>query len=210
MMWSLLPRNYKLAATLTAKDKRAIEEPIDLTHDSSPVQKLRPRSEVIIYNDKGILGIKKKDYLLLPGGGIAHGETPEGSAIRESLEEANAILKNLTKVRVVRSIYHWDNIISKGWDGEETHFFIALYGGDAKMTHPDRENFKLLSYDECISFLKDLMEDPRGAWAHENNGVREYYISALKNAVKDDSHLLMHLRKYASINARNKYKIITQ
>ncbi len=171
------------------------EEPSQLLHSHSPAQLLRPRSEVIVYSKDGILGIKKKTYLLLPGGGIADGETPEGSVIREAMEEASAILKNVEAVDVVSTTYDKDNIISEGWDGEKTHFFFALYGGDAKTSHPDNEKFRFIPFIECIGFLKDLLKDPTQQWASANNKTRLRYIMKAKEmATKPLSFIL---RKYA-------------
>lgn len=171
------------------------EEPQRIDHKSSPSQQLRPRSEIIIYNKDGILGIRKNGYLLMPGGGIPDGETPENSAVREALEEADAIVKNMDKRDVIETIFDPDNIISPGWDGERTHFFTALYGGEAKMNHPDKEAFKFIPFDEAIAFLDDLISDPEQSWARQNNVARRTAIMAAGDAVTNPEAL--NFKKYA-------------
>lgn len=160
------------------------EEPSRITHSHGPVQSLRPRAEVVIYSPDGILAIKKNGYLLMPGGGIADGETPESTVVRETMEEADAIVKNMEKLSVVDTVFDKDNIISEGWDGECTHFFTGLYGGEAKTNHPDKENYKFISYDDAIAFLKSLIGDPAQAWAKQNNTVRLGAIVSAKKKVK--------------------------
>ncbi len=64
-------------------------------------KKLRVRVAALIQNEKGeILLIrqkkKKKDYWLLPGGGIEFGETAEQALERELKEELNIELSNQT------------------------------------------------------------------------------------------------------------------
>lgn len=172
------------------------EEPSQTLHKYSPSDILRPRSEVIIYDKDGVLGIKKHDYILFPGGGIADGETPVGSVIREAMEEASAILKNIEEVDVVQTTYDKDNIISEGWDGETTHFFLALYGGDAKTNHPDKEDFKFIPFDECAAFIRTLLDDPKQMWAAENNRTRLRYVTQAKELVGNPITFI--LRKYAA------------
>lgn len=171
------------------------EEPTQREHPSSPAQSLRPRSEAIIYDKSGVLAIKKPGYLLMPGGGIPDGETPEASVVREALEEADAIIKNVDKLDVIETVYDLDNIISEGWDGERTHFFTAIYGGSGRMNHPDREGFKFIPYDEAIDFLQELIDDPKQSWAKANNIVRQTAIIKARDLVSDPA--ILAFKKYA-------------
>ena len=179
------------------------EEPQRIDHESSPYQQMRPRSEIIIYNEDGILGIKKDDYLLMPGGGIPDGETPENSAVREALEEADAIVKNMEKYDVIESIFDPDNIISPGWDGERTHFFMALYGGEGRMNHPDKEAFKFIPFNEAIAFLNDLIKDPKQEWALQNNITRRAAIMKARAAASNPAAL--KFKKYAAFMRKYKH-----
>ena len=50
-------------------------EPVPVRHASSPKSSVRPRSEVICFNESGVLCIDKGDYILFPGGGVDAGDT---------------------------------------------------------------------------------------------------------------------------------------
>ena len=173
------------------------EEPSQETHSHSPSDKLRPRAEVIIYDKRGVYGINKRTYLLFPGGGIADGETAEATVVREAIEEADAIVKNLEPLSVISTVFDKDNIISEGWDGEKTHFYLGLYGGPANTKHSDRESFHIIPYEHAIKMLQRLIDDPRQAWAKQNNTVR---LDAVKKASKmaKDAHTFL-LKKYAAL-----------
>jgi ADP-ribose pyrophosphatase YjhB (NUDIX family) len=123
-----------------------------------------------------VFAIDKGDYILFPGGGIDDGEQPRDAAIRETLEESNRHVVNVTNAGVVESVWpedsgndFWD---SSEFDGERTYFFIGLDTGDAGISHADAEKFKLISFDDLKSKLKKLIEDESQAWAKRNNEER--------------------------------------
>lgn len=166
-------------------------EPLPEEHPASPKQKLRSRAEVIIYNKDGVYAIKKDGYLLLPGGGIPEGQRPDEAAIVEALEEADRLCHNIEERGTVSTVYNKKYMKYKDWDGEVTHFFIALDGGSGGMNHIDREQFDVMPFNEAISYLEQLINDPKSEWAQHNNYTRATIIrEAAKKATEDNSGLL--------------------
>jgi len=198
-------RTEKIACYI-CKTAGEINEPTPEEHASAPEQKLRPRAEVIIYNKDGIWGIKKDGYLLLPGGGIPEGEKPQEAAVREALEEADRVCFNIEARDTASAIYDPDVFKFREWDGEKTYFFMAVDGGPGEMRHKDKEDFKVIPYDEALSYLNDLCNDKKQEWALNNNKRRIQIIKdARRNArIKDG----LTPRKYASINMDNVYEKI--
>jgi 8-oxo-dGTP pyrophosphatase MutT (NUDIX family) len=138
----------------------------------------RIRSEVVIRcKDGGIVGIYKPDYILFPGGGIDKGENPEIAVAREAAEEADINIVNIKPHGRCTAVWSPDNILVDGFLGEITHFFTAVNGGPINMNHKDKEKFKVLDKDEVIGFLKELIEDPKQAWAKSNNQKRIELLS---------------------------------
>jgi HAD superfamily hydrolase (TIGR01662 family) len=167
------------------------------TKQAAKAAKLRTRSEVVIYDDKGILGIKKDGYLLMPGGGIDDGETPEGAVYREAVEEADRKLLNLASAGVVEAVWPKGKELVDGYDGERTHFFRALDGGELGTTHDDNEGFKRIGFAEAKKFLESLIDDDAQAWAREANARRlECIVAAEKNAEEGNTEPV----KLAAVN----------
>lgn len=155
-------------------------EPQAQEHDSAPVQKLRPRAEVVIVGpDKNsILAIDKGTYLLLPGGGVADGEAPIGAAIRETLEEASRSLLHVVPCETVESIWPDDFAgAAEGFDGERSYFFTAIDGGDAGVKHADNEKFDFIPVETILRRLDELIIDDEQQWAKRNNEARRDAIS---------------------------------
>lgn len=166
-------------------------EPHPEDHPSSPEQKLRPRAEVILYTEDGVWGIKNPKYLLLPGGGIPEGQRPDEAAIVEALEEADRLCHNLEERSIVSTIYDKKYMSYKDWDGEVTHFFIALDGGPGGMNHKDREKFTVIPFEDAMSYLSDMMNKSENEWAHENNQTRMRIIQeAQRRAKMEDNGLI--------------------
>ncbi len=147
-----------------------------------PSEKLRSRSEVVIYNEQGIVGIKKDGYLLMPGGGIDPGETPEFGAYRESIEEADRKLLHLRPMGCVEAVWPEGKKLVDGFDGERSYLFIALDGGELGTEHADNESFDVIPFDEAISFLDKLIGDPEQAWAKQVNQLRRECIEEASKA----------------------------
>lgn len=154
------------------KGAGVVNEPTPEEHPSAPDKKLRPRAEVVIYNNEGVLAIKKDGYMLYPGGGIADGEKPDETAIREVMEEADRICHNLEKREVVSCVYDPAVMQFGEWDGEQTHFFIAMDGGESKMNHEDREDFAFIPFGEAREYLYQLISSEKQVWAIANNTTR--------------------------------------
>lgn len=147
--------------------------------------RLRPRVEVIIYNDRGIVAIKKATYLLCPGGGIDEGETPVMAVIRESIEEADRKLLDLEPMGEVEAVWPKDNILVDGFDGEHSHFFLARDGGNLGTEHDDNEPFKTIPFSEVDSFLEGLMDDEKQAWASGANRKRMQCLVAARQQAEE-------------------------
>lgn len=195
---------FKVAGTLN--------EPTPVVHASSPSQQLRSRSEVIMYNEDGVYGIFHnismsrssqkvidanpndqyiyKGYLLFPGGGIDDGETPIACAIRECHEEADRNPINIDAKTVVETIYDDDRIITKGWHGEKSHFFLALDGGESHFNHKDKEDFKVIPFDDAIWYLNQLINSKEELWAKKNNLVRKELVKEAKRLSNTKKNLM--------------------
>ena len=152
---------------------------------SAAKEKLRSRSEVVIYDDKGILGIKKDGYLLMPGGGVDDGETPEATCYREAVEEADRKLLHLTPAGVVEAVWPEGMELVDGFDGERTYLFRALDGGELGTEHDDNEGFKIISFADAKKFLESLIDNDDHAWAREANTSRLQCIVAAENNAEE-------------------------
>lgn len=148
---------------------------------------LRQRAEAVVTNDKGVLAIKKPGYLLLPGGGLNEGETPELAVIREALEEAGHALHDVEEAEKTRNLFNPENILSPGFDGQETQFFTADGSEDVGSDHEDKEDFQYIPFDEAIEHLVECMSDEANDWDQKNNAVRLDLIVSAKHA-DDDLH----------------------
>jgi 8-oxo-dGTP pyrophosphatase MutT (NUDIX family)/predicted double-glycine peptidase len=148
--------------------------------------KLRSRSEVCIYSDKGVLAIKKDGYLLMPGGGIDDGETPELAVAREAIEEADRKILHVKAMGVSECIWPDDVKQVKGFDGSRTYHFMALDGGRIGTEHEDNERFDWIDFWKAQQFLLDecmTREDQTSAKAQ--NEIRLQCIAEAKAAVAD-------------------------
>jgi histidinol phosphatase-like enzyme/8-oxo-dGTP pyrophosphatase MutT (NUDIX family) len=150
-------------------------EPKRQTHGSAPKQQLRPRAEIIVFDDYGCYAIDKDDYVLFPGGGVDDGEPADFAAHREAIEEADLHPLNVEARGVVETM--WPRGVSKfqddsDFDGERTYFFTGIDGGRLGTKHPDREHFTVLQFDELEARLAALIRDPEQAWAKRNNETR--------------------------------------
>lgn len=180
------------AAKEVAKD-HLTEDPQYYAKQAAELPKLRSRAEAIVYSKDGILAIKKDTYLLMPGGGIDDGETPEQAVCREALEEADRKLVNLQKHESIDTLH--TQPIMEGYDGERSTFFIAADGGEAGVKHEDKEDFAFIPFSEAKSFLRELIDNPQQAWAADNNRSR---LAAVEKAetLKDEP-----IRKLADVPA---------
>lgn len=82
---------------------------------------LRNRGSVILVENKKVALIKRtrnnSTYYVFPGGGIEKGETPEGAAVRESLEELGV------------HICIEDSFDQVQYDGTQYYFLGSIIGG---------------------------------------------------------------------------------
>jgi len=171
----------------------AEREPVVDNHESAPADKMRPRSELVLFTREGVYAIDKGDYILFPGGGVDDGEQPRDAAIRETLEEANRHPINITASGVVEAVWptdsgnsFWD---SSDFDGERTYFFSGLDAGEAGVTHADQEPFAVIPFDELTKRLDELIADPAQAWAKRNNQERKRLVTDARRAVKFKSNM---------------------
>jgi len=174
----------------TAGEER---EPLVDHHDSAPENKLRPRSEMILFNTGGVYAIDKGDYLLFPGGGVDDGEQPRDAAIRETIEESNRHPINVYNAGTVEAVWpkdsgneFWDN---SDFDGERTYFFFGVDAGEAGITHDDQEDFELMPFDKVLSRLKELIDREDQGWAKRNNEERRQLVANAKRLAKVKSSL---------------------
>lgn len=152
---------------------------------SAKEPKLRSRSEVVIFTPNGVLGIKKGTYLLMPGGGIDDGETPEAAAYREAIEEADRKLLHLQPMGCVEAIWPADNKLVEGYDGERSYFFLAMDGGTLGTTHDDNEPFEAIGFSEAEKFLQGLIDDDTQAWARDANLARMRCLVAARQQAEE-------------------------
>lgn len=144
-------------------------------HQSSPDQAMRPRSEIILFDQAGVWCQDKGDYILFPGGGVDDGEQPRDAAIRETIEESNHHPVNVEPHGVVEAVWpkgqndFWD---TSDFDGERTYFFLGLDAGEAGITHSDLEDFEHCSFGQIEERLRELIDNPDQAWARRNNQER--------------------------------------
>lgn len=186
-------RRQVLESLLQQKTAGAEREPVVDHHDSEPTQSLRPRSEVILFNKDGVYAIDKGDYLLMPGGGIDDGEQARDSAIRETLEECGHQPINLSPAGTVEAVWPEDSG-NDFWDdsefaGERTYFFRAVDSGESGGSHPDREEFTVIDFDQAIARLDELIEDPEQSWAKRNNEERRRIVAEAKQLARAEENL---------------------
>lgn len=177
------------------QEKRAGEErePEVDDHVSAPVQKMRPRSELVLFNRRGCYCIDHGDYLMFPGGGIDDGEQPRDAAIRETIEESGRHPINVDPAGTVEAVWpkesgndFWDD---SDFDGERTYFFIGVDSGDSGVDHPDMENFSVMGFDKLISRLEELIDREDQAWAKRNNEERLGIVRRAKRLVRTEDGL---------------------
>lgn len=154
------------------------------TKAAAEAPKLRSRSEVCIYSEKGILGIKKDGYLLMPGGGIDDGETPELAVAREAIEEADRKVLHLKAMGTSEVIWPEDVQQVKGFDGSRTYHFMALDGGKIGTKHEDNETFVWIDFEEAMKFIGECMQRDDQKSAKAQNEIRCQSIAEALTAVK--------------------------
>lgn len=91
-----------------------------VTHDNgvivAPLLTLKGRTHIMLLEQwRAAMNVT---VLELPGGGMADGETPEETAVREVREEAGLEVKKLIKVGTV--------LPAPGWEVETQYHFLAL------------------------------------------------------------------------------------
>lgn len=157
-------------------------------------QTLRRRAEVIVTYGGTVLCRRKPGYLLLPGGGVDKGESPEQAAIRETLEEAGARLADMSDESDHPKIRSWPpkgHPISKGSDGIETYFFTAEWAGDWEGDHPDREDFGWLPLRDAVNYQAKCLGDPENEWAIGMNSLKlQLLAKAMEDALDGDGWVI--------------------
>ena len=152
-------------------------EPKPATHSSAPKEQLRPRAEIIVFNEDGCYGIDKETYILFPGGGIDDGEPADFAAHREAIEEADLHPLNVEARGVVETMWpRGDDAMDfqrgSPFDGERTYFFTGIDGDRLGTMHPDREDFAVIPFEDLLDRLTTLINDDSQAWAKKNNETR--------------------------------------
>lgn len=165
-----VPEQSRLVSPVWAGGNDAPERKVAAVKDSDLT--LRHRAEAIVTNDKGVLAIKKDGYLLLPGGGLNEGESAEEAVCREAIEEADRSLIDPVKVDSTKNLFDPSNILSKGFEGQETEFFTATASDKLGSEHEDNEDFEFIPFDEAIEHLLQCMSDEDNSWDLANNSVR--------------------------------------
>lgn len=172
--------------------------PLTKTAAETQPRRYRPRSEVVIFNEKGVLCRDMGTYILFPGGGIDDGETPLMAAQREASEEAARKILNVEARDVAEAIWPEKHpMYGSGYDGERTYFFVALDGGVTGGSHPDQESFQFISFDRIRKRLTTLIAQAGEAWARRNNRVRRRLVWEAKR-LSSLRHLLRG-RKMAGV-----------
>jgi 8-oxo-dGTP pyrophosphatase MutT (NUDIX family) len=174
---------------------KTYSDAIKIAAELTTLPKLRPRSEVIVYNDEGCYAIDKGDYILFPGGGIDDGETPEQAVQREAIEEADIKLANLKPCAYGEAKHD----LMEGFSGERSYFFLAKDGGRVNTSHEDREEFKSLPFDTLKSRLKELIDSSDQAWAKGQNEIR---LNLVEEAEKNKSSPITKLADVVSLKPR--------
>ena len=178
---------------------KAAQEARPDQHSSAPKQQMRPRAEIIVFNGDGCYAVDKDTYILFPGGGVDDGEPADFAAHREAIEEADLHPLNVEARGVVESV--WAPGVSKfqdnsDFDGERTYFFIGIDGDKLGTSHPDREPFVVIPFEELQDRLTVLINDASQAWAKKNNETRlELVTEARRRAGLGGTFLR---RKYAA------------
>jgi len=177
------PVSQAAGVQVNPREKVAAKKKKEETKDG---KRLRARAEVICHNGTGVLAIKKDGYLLMPGGGVDEGESDQDAVVRESIEEADQKLLNLSRAGSVDALYNPEKPIMPGFDGESTVFFIADDGGKLGSTHEDNEPFKFIPFKEALDFLAECLVKPENKWAMLANVHRIEFIAQASGM---DSHI---------------------
>ena len=182
--------------------KRAQEnEPALHQHSSAPKQQLRPRAEIIVFDEEGCYAIDKGTHVLFPGGGVDDGEPADFAAHREAIEEADLHPLNVEARGVVETMWPqgeaaMDFQKESPFDGERTYFFTGIDGGKLGTKHSDREPFTVIPFEELVDALTVLINDPEQAWAKKNNETRLEIVKEARRRADLGGTFLR--RKYAA------------
>ena len=169
-------------------------EPPKLAAETAQVPRLRSRSEVVIYSDKGVFCSLRDDYILFPGGGIDDGETPELAVAREAIEEGDRKVLHLKAMGTSEKMGTYKK--DPKFDGDRTFHFIALDGGEIGTKHEDHEDFQWIEFGHALRFLADCMK--RDEWNDQAaNEIRRQSIIEAQDAV-EAGHI--HPVKLARLN----------
>lgn len=213
----------KEAAALAAADTGGKElikrsgtenEPAAVQHASSPDQLLRPRAELIPYDESGVWYIDHGDYLLFPGGGVDDGEQPLVAAVRETMEESDIHPLNVQQRSTVEALWPKDSG-NDFWDdspfaGERTYFFIGLHGGTTEFTHADREDFRHYTFAEARNRLRQLINDASQSWAAANNRARLDLVNEAARLARNKRNLQpVKLADAAKLKPLDEYLLFT-
>lgn len=140
---------------------------------------LRSRAETVVYNQDGVVAIKKDDFLQFPGGGIDDGEEPAFAAYREAIEEADRKLLHLQPFGVQEAVWPAGENIVEGYDGFRNYLFLAMDGGRCGTTHEDNEDFGIVSFTGAIDFLESLKDRKDLQW---RRSMIDAELAAIKQA----------------------------
>jgi 8-oxo-dGTP diphosphatase len=99
---------------------------------------VRPSAYCIIENDRGeIAAALTPSGLILPGGGIEAGETPEETVVREAREECGLVVRAAGEIaRAIQFIYSQSE---RTYYEKPTVFLRAIREGETKAVEEDHE-----------------------------------------------------------------------
>jgi len=146
------------------------------------INKYKSKARAILIDNDKILISNYGGVILLPGGSIDNGETPDDAIIRE-LKEETGINYNISELQMFMVLkYYQYNYLTR--DNElinrmiTTHYYLGNYKGvnidNAHRTEKEKKdnfNLELLSFDEIMQLLNTKSNNPRKE--HFDREIRE-------------------------------------
>ncbi len=152
----------------------------------------RDRSQLFIFDGPKVVARVLDDYVDFPGGGIEKGEDAKTAALRESMEEAGALVTNIQSVGKCKcdwppqALKHFnDNDNNVFYRGCNTNFFIGKLKGFEKPTSEEGDDWRTRNkVIPIIDAIIEILKRPQGVM----NKHHELEVKILKQ----------YLNKYSS------------